>query len=77
MTTEMISVAEITTKAIELLCRQIRPIDTARFLNQFTTGLGNSTEECDALVGSSTVDGRMPTRSASTASPFDSELPRR
>lgn len=56
MTTEITSVAEITTKAIELLCRQIGPVDTARFLNQFTTGLGNYTEERDALIGDATVD---------------------
>lgn len=56
MTTETASVAEITTKAIELLCRQIGPVHSARFLNQFTTGSGNYTEERDAIVGSATVD---------------------
>jgi len=56
MTTATASVSEITTTAIVLLCRQIGPVDTARFLNQFTTGLGNYTEERDDLIGETTVD---------------------
>ena len=49
-------VAEITTKAIKLLCREIGPVNTARFLNQFTTGFGNYTEERANIVGNPTVD---------------------
>lgn len=56
MTTTTSSVAEITTTAITLLCRQIGPVNTARFLNQFTTGFGNYTEERDELLGAATVD---------------------
>jgi len=56
MTKATASAAEITTTAIALLCRQIGPVNTARFLNQFTTGFGNYTEERDALLGDATVD---------------------
>ena len=49
------SVAEITTEAIALLCRQFGPVQTARFLNQFTTGFGNYTEERAELIGDTTV----------------------
>ena len=54
--TSTASVAEITTTAITLLCRQIGPINTARFLNQFTSGFGNYTEERDEMLGDATVD---------------------
>lgn len=56
MITAPTSVAEITTTAIALLCRQIGPVNTARFLNQFTTGFGNYTEERDEMLGDATVD---------------------
>jgi hypothetical protein len=55
MTTN-ISPAEMTTSVIVLLCRQIGPIQTARFLNQFTDGIGNYTDERDGLIGDATVD---------------------
>lgn len=50
------SVAEITTTAIALLCRQMGPVNTARFLNQFTPGMGDYTAEGDDLLGDSSVD---------------------
>ena len=56
MTTSTASVAEITTTAIALLCRQIGPVNTVRFLNQFTTGFGNYTAERDTILGDATVD---------------------
>ena len=56
MTTAIASVSEITTTAIVLLCRKLGVVNTARFLNQFTTGLGNYTEERDDLLGEATVD---------------------
>ncbi len=49
-------VAEITATAIALLCRELGAVNTARFLNQFTTGLGNYTEERDAILGDASVD---------------------
>jgi hypothetical protein len=39
-----------------LLCQQIGPVNTARFLNQFTTGWGDYTEERESLLGETTVD---------------------
>jgi len=56
MTTATVSVAEITTAAITLLCREIGPVNTARFLSQFTAGLGNYTNERDDIIGNPTVD---------------------
>jgi uncharacterized membrane protein YGL010W len=50
------SLSELTTSTIRLLCREIGVVNTARFINQFTTGHGNYTEEREALVGDLTVD---------------------
>ena len=47
---------EITRSAIHLLCQEMGVVNTARFINQFTTGYGNYTEECDALFADITVD---------------------
>ena len=47
--------AEITQTAIRLLCQEIGVVNTIRFLNQFTTGYGNYTEERDTLFGAMTV----------------------
>jgi len=46
---------EITTEAIHILCSEIGLVNTIRFLNQFTTGSGNYTEEKDKLFGSMTL----------------------
>ena len=56
MTSTTASVAEITTAAITLLCREIGPVNTARFLGQFTSGFGNYTDERHAILGNPTVD---------------------
>lgn len=56
MTIATTSIAEITTTAIALLCREIGPVKTARFLNQFTMGFGNYTEERDEMIGDATVE---------------------
>lgn len=56
MTVAPMPLAEITTTAIRVLCREIGPVDTARFLNQFTGGLGNYTRDRDDLLGEPTVD---------------------
>ena len=55
MNPETSTVAEITTTAISLLCREIGPVNTARFLNQFTQGTGDYTQERDQLLGDTTV----------------------
>jgi hypothetical protein len=40
--------SEITNRAIELLSKEIGIVDTVRFLNQFTTGYGDYTDEARA-----------------------------
>jgi hypothetical protein len=41
--------SEITRHAIDLLSKEMGIVDTVRFLNQFTTGYGNYTEEREDL----------------------------
>ncbi len=48
--------AEVTHEAIGILLREIGVVDTVRFLNQFTGGLGNYTEEREQLFGELTLD---------------------
>jgi hypothetical protein len=55
MTTQIKPLNDITTEAIHVLCKEIGVANTLRFLNQFTTGYGNYTEERDALFGDLTV----------------------
>ncbi len=45
MTMEVKPLAEITHEAIAVLCRHIGVANTMRFINQFTAGYGNYTEE--------------------------------
>lgn len=48
--------AEITQEALHFLYLQLGVVDTVRFLNQFTSGYGNYTEERRALVEKQTLD---------------------
>ncbi|MSP40399.1 MAG: hypothetical protein EXR70_18070 [Deltaproteobacteria bacterium] len=48
---------EITRNAIDLLSKEMGIVDTVRFLNQFTTGYGNYTEEREGLFKDMTLDG--------------------
>jgi hypothetical protein len=48
--------AEITQEAIGILCREIGIVNTIRFVNQFTVGYGNYTEEREALFGDMSLD---------------------
>lgn len=48
--------SEITRNAIDLLSKEMGNVDTVRFLNQFTTGYGNYTEERKALFKDMTLD---------------------
>ena len=48
--------SEITRQAIDLLSKEMGIEDTVRFLNQFTTGYGNYTEEREALFKDMTLD---------------------
>jgi len=56
MTVTAMPLSEITRSAIHLLCQEMGVVNTARFINQFTTGYGNYTEERDELFGDLTVD---------------------
>jgi hypothetical protein len=47
---------EVTEEAIRLLYQQLGVVDTVRFLNQFTTGLGDYTQERDLLFADKTLD---------------------
>lgn len=48
--------AEVTQEAIRVLYREIGIVNTVRFLNQFTAGYGNYTEEREHLFGHLTLD---------------------
>ena len=48
--------SEITQEAISILLREIGVINTVRFLNQFTGGYGNYTEDRQEMFGRLTVD---------------------
>ena len=47
---------EITQEALRLLYRELGLVNTIRFLNQFTTGFGNYTEERRGLLENQTTD---------------------
>ena len=48
--------AEVTTIAIQVLIHEIGIVNTARFINQFTTGYGDYVQEKEQLFGAMTVD---------------------
>ncbi len=48
--------SEITQEAINILLREIGVVNTVRFLNQFTGGFGNYTDERQLLFDEMTVD---------------------
>lgn len=48
--------AEITQEALRLLYRELGLVNTIRFLNQFTTGFGNYTEERRSWLENQTPD---------------------
>ncbi len=48
--------AEITQQAIQILFREIGVSDTVRFMNQYTTGYGNYTEERSELFADQTLN---------------------
>jgi len=56
MSTQPKPLNEITRNAIDLLSKEMGIVDTVRFLNQFTTGYGNYTEEREALFKDMTLD---------------------
>ncbi|XZE20378.1 hypothetical protein SH449x_000246 [Pirellulaceae bacterium SH449] len=52
---ELMTTAEITTEAIKLLCREIGPVNTARFINQFSSGTGDYTQDRSRFLGDRSV----------------------
>ncbi|MBW4474130.1 MAG: hypothetical protein KME45_27705 [Stenomitos rutilans HA7619-LM2] len=56
MSTQVKSLSQITQQAIEILSKEIGIADTIRFLNQFSTGYGDYTEEREALFKDLTLD---------------------
>jgi hypothetical protein len=50
------TLSEITRHAIDLLSKEMGIVDTVRFLNQFTTGYGDYTEEREHLFKDLTLD---------------------
>ena len=48
--------SEITQQAIDLLFKEMGIVNTVRFLNQFTTGYGDYTQEREALFKDLTLD---------------------
>ncbi|MBM4259722.1 MAG: hypothetical protein FJ147_27980 [Deltaproteobacteria bacterium] len=56
MNVEVKPLSEITRHAIHLLSKEIGIVDTVRFINQFTTGYGDYTEEREALFKDLTLD---------------------
>ena len=50
------SLSEITKEVIAILCREIGIANTLRFVNQFTTGHGNYTEERGQLFADMTLN---------------------
>ena len=56
MIAETKPLAEITQDAIHILFREIGVVNTVRFINQYTTGYGNYTEERRELFADQTLD---------------------
>ena len=48
--------SEITQQALTLLSKEMGIVDTVRFLNQFTTGYGDYTEERETLFKDMSFD---------------------
>ena len=56
MITQAKNLNEITQQAIEVLFKEVGVANTIRFLNQFSTGYGNYTEERENLFEDLTLD---------------------
>src|SRR5215217_2784262 len=54
-TPPLLPLAEVTRRAIEVLARELGPADTARFINQFSTGSGDYTADRAGLLGNLTL----------------------
>jgi hypothetical protein len=56
MTVEVKPLAEITQEALALLCKQLGVANTIRFVNQFTRGYGNYTEERQSMFATLSLE---------------------
>ena len=56
MALEVKPLAEITHEAISILYQELGIVNTIRFINQFTVGYGNYTEERKILFGDMDLD---------------------
>ena len=56
MVMEVRPLAEITTQALKVLYKEIGIVNTVRFINQFTTGYGDYTQERAQLFADTTLD---------------------
>ena len=56
MTIPLKALAEINQEAVQILSREIGLANTIRFINQFTTGMGNYTEERRELFAGMELD---------------------
>lgn len=56
MKTQIKPLNEINKEAIDILCQQIGLVNTVRFVNQFSIGYGNYTEEREQLFANMTLD---------------------
>ena len=56
MIAETKPLAEITQDAMRVLYRELGVVNTVRFINQYTTGYGNYTEERRELFADETLD---------------------
>jgi hypothetical protein len=56
MITQTKNISEITQQAIDVLFKEVGVANTIRFLNQFSTGYGNYTEERENLFEDLTLN---------------------
>lgn len=56
MTTTTRPLAEVNAEALRLLYRELGAVDAARFLRQYSSGLGNYTAEREQLFGELSLD---------------------
>ena len=59
MTITTMPLTKINRTAIHILCQEIGVVNTARFLNQFTTGYDDYTHEREMIEANTTVDTLM------------------
>ena len=67
MTVQTRPLADVTRRAIEILTRELGAADTFRFVNQFTTGLGDYTAEREHLFDAETLEQILGAIKAKTA----------